>query len=92
MFFTAEEREARRKYVFETLGVSLGAHEIEPIVSDRTRLVSTIEFYEKQTSDLEKEFDKPDMDNHRARSVEKRQARNRKFVRALRAFLETVEE
>lgn len=92
MFFTQEEREARRKYVFEAMGGWLGAHEIEPIVSDRAELISTIEFYEKQTSDLEKEFDKPDMDNQRARSVEKRQVHNRKFLRALRAFLETVEE
>lgn len=92
MFFTSEEREARRKYVFEAMGGWLGTHEIEPIVSDRARLVSTIEFYENQTNELEKEFDKPDMDNRRARHVEKLQSRNRKFVKALRAFLETVEE
>jgi hypothetical protein len=92
MPFAPEEKVNRRERVFEAMGGWHGKHEIEEIVSDRAKVIRNIEFWQKQIDDLEKEFDKPGMDNSRARTIDKIQARNKKFLAALRPYLAVLEE
>jgi hypothetical protein len=92
MPFAPEEKENRRQRVFEAMGVWHGQHEIEAIVSDKAKVVSNINFWQKQIDDLEKEFDQPGMNNDRARHIDKIQKRNKKFLAALRPYLAVLEE
>ena len=90
MPFTTEEKAARRQQVIEAMGGWFREDEIDAIISDKEKLVRNIEFYQKQIDDLENEFDKPGMNHMRASSIDKIQARNKKFLRALRYFFETL--
>ena len=92
MPFTTEEKTARRWQVIEAMGGWFREDEIDAIISDKEKLVRNIEFYQKQIDDLENEFDKPGMNHIRASYTDKIQARNKKFLVALRAFLPVLEK